>query len=314
MIRTAARLQSPLAYAAVGASILGVPASAIALVGPPSSGSAIKSKLKRHRIHYGGEVVVVGTASASEQGQTVTLQYSPSSTGGWREIAAAPIRSGGRFRLVAWLRRSGWVIADTPTQASAASVSTSASPTSTPQRVSVAAAIRVRRRAINELSSRTVELWGRLLPTGSGHRLLLQADRSGRWKTVSASDTNRWGGFKFRYRPRGVGSVPLRVRFRGDGANAATSRPAGSVTVYQPSVASWYYDGGTTGCGFHAYYGVANLGLPCGTKVNFYYRGRVVRAVVDDRGPYVGGRTWDLNQNTAAALGMAGVATVWSSR
>ena len=31
--------------------------------------------------------------------------------------------------------------------------------------------------------------------------------------------------------------------------------------------------------------------------------GRTVTAVVDDRGPYVAGREWDLNQNTAAALG-----------
>ena len=38
--------------------------------------------------------------------------------------------------------------------------------------------------------------------------------------------------------------------------------------------------------------------------------GRTVVATVDDRGPYVGGRTFDLNQNTAAALGFAGVGTV----
>jgi rare lipoprotein A (peptidoglycan hydrolase) len=41
--------------------------------------------------------------------------------------------------------------------------------------------------------------------------------------------------------------------------------------------------------------------------------GRTVTAVVDDRGPYVGGRQWDLNQNTAGALGFGGVGTVWSS-
>ena len=35
---------------------------------------------------------------------------------------------------------------------------------------------------------------------------------------------------------------------------------------------------------------------------------------VDDRGPYVGGREWDLNQNTAGALGFNGVASVWASR
>ena len=38
--------------------------------------------------------------------------------------------------------------------------------------------------------------------------------------------------------------------------------------------------------------------------MTFSYGGRTVVATVDDRGPYVGGRTWDLNQNTAAALGL----------
>jgi rare lipoprotein A (peptidoglycan hydrolase) len=35
---------------------------------------------------------------------------------------------------------------------------------------------------------------------------------------------------------------------------------------------------------------------------------------VDDRGPFVGGRDWDLNQNTAAALGFGGVGAVWTSQ
>ena len=71
--------------------------------------------------------------------------------------------------------------------------------------------------------------------------------------------------------------------------------------------------GGDTACGFHAYYGVASTSLPCGAKVAFLYGGRTVTATVDDRGPYVGGRDWDLNQNTAGALGFDGVASVWSS-
>jgi rare lipoprotein A (peptidoglycan hydrolase) len=56
--------------------------------------------------------------------------------------------------------------------------------------------------------------------------------------------------------------------------------------------------------------GVANLSLPCGTRVEFFYGGRSVEAEVDDRGPYVGGRTWDLNQSVAGALGFSGVGTV----
>ena len=72
-------------------------------------------------------------------------------------------------------------------------------------------------------------------------------------------------------------------------------------------LASWYEDAGGTACGFHAYYGVANKVLPCGTKVIFRYHGRQVNAVVQDRGPYVYPRVWDLNQNMANALGFSGV-------
>jgi len=97
-------------------------------------------------------------------------------------------------------------------------------------------------------------------------------------------------------------------------AIAAGSTRAGSPTGRHQAVTSWYYDGGNTASGFHAYYGVANLSLPCGTTVSLSSGGRTVQAVVDDRGPYVGGRTWDLNQNTAAALGFGGVGMVWSSR
>lgn len=76
------------------------------------------------------------------------------------------------------------------------------------------------------------------------------------------------------------------------------------------ATASWYDDAGATASGSHAYYGVAHLSLPFGTKVRFCYHGNCITAVVDDRGPYVGGREWDLNQNTASALGFSGVDTV----
>jgi rare lipoprotein A (peptidoglycan hydrolase) len=76
------------------------------------------------------------------------------------------------------------------------------------------------------------------------------------------------------------------------------------------AVASWYDDSGATASGSHSYYGVANKTLPFGTRIRFSYTNREVTAVVDDRGPFVAGRDFDLNQNTAAALGFDGVETV----
>jgi rare lipoprotein A (peptidoglycan hydrolase) len=47
--------------------------------------------------------------------------------------------------------------------------------------------------------------------------------------------------------------------------------------------------------------------------VTLSYGGHTLVATVDDRGPYVYGRSYDLNQNTARYLGMWGVAQVFAS-
>lgn len=55
---------------------------------------------------------------------------------------------------------------------------------------------------------------------------------------------------------------------------------------------------------------VAHKTLPFGTRVQFKYRNRLVIAVVNDRGPFVRGREFDLGPGTARALGFDGVDTV----
>lgn len=108
--------------------------------------------------------------------------------------------------------------------------------------------------------------------------------------------------------------APQAMSRAGAGTNLTRSS-ASPHRGYHHLVASWYYDiGHPTACGFHAHFGVANKWLPCGTKVNFIYGGHHVTATVDDRGPYVAGRTWDLGQNTRAALHFEGVNYVWSKR
>lgn len=84
-----------------------------------------------------------------------------------------------------------------------------------------------------------------------------------------------------------------------------------TVNVFRLSYASWYSDGGATACGTHARFGVAHRTLPCGKKVTVRYRGRSVVATVDDRGPFVGGRDWDLNGAVAGRLGFDGTGAVW---
>jgi hypothetical protein len=181
-----------------------------------------------------------------------------------------------------------------------------------PQRA-VARRVHVRRRAINALGGEAVDVRGRLVPAAPWRRVRLQGLRDGRWSTLSSAQTGIHGGFSVRYVPHDPGTERLRVLVGGGRGTPAAHAGAGTLTVYRESVASWYEDGGGTACGFHAQYGVANRTLPCGSRVTFVRGGRTVTAVVDDRGPYVSGRDWDLNQNTAGALAFDGVGTVWSS-
>jgi rare lipoprotein A len=312
--------QPRLMHAALGTAIVAAPASAALAAAPHSSAPAagnptLQAHVRAHRLSYGQAVVVSGRAPASNAGRTVVLDYAPFGTASWRQIATAQVSSTGSFRLRAPLRSSGQIkVTTAQAGGSPLAFGAAADATSTaPQRVAVAAEIRMPHRIRTVRGAGAVQVHGELLPRAAGQRVLLQTRRGGRWVSLGSTRTGSRGRFGFRYRVSVPGDQPLRVRFAGDRSNAAVSRSAGRVAVLRQSLASWYQDGGSTACGFHAYYGVANLSLPCGAHVTFSNGGRTVTATVDDRGPYVGGREWDLNQNTAAALGFGGVGTVWSS-
>ncbi len=75
-------------------------------------------------------------------------------------------------------------------------------------------------------------------------------------------------------------------------------------------LASWYgpgFDGQLTASGevFDAHgYTAAHNTLPLGTEITVSYAGRSVDVVVNDRGPYSGGRELDLSQGAAEYLGL----------
>ncbi|WP_166174788.1 septal ring lytic transglycosylase RlpA family protein [Rubrobacter tropicus] len=76
------------------------------------------------------------------------------------------------------------------------------------------------------------------------------------------------------------------------------------------ALASWYgpgFHGQTTASGevYDAYgYSAAHKTLPLGTEITVSYAGRSVDVVVNDRGPYSGGRDLDLSQGAAEYLGL----------
>jgi 3D (Asp-Asp-Asp) domain-containing protein len=168
------------------------------------------------------------------------------------------------------------------------------------------------RAAMTARSGQSVVVHGRVIAAARRIEIRLLARQGGGWRVVGRGRAGRDGRFHIGYTVDAVGTISLRVSVAAHGLSHS-SAPAGQVVGLAPAVASWYYDGGNTACGFHATYGVANRTLPCGTRVTISYDGRSVVATVDDRGPFVYGRSLDLNQNTARALGMYGVAQVLTS-
>lgn len=84
---------------------------------------------------------------------------------------------------------------------------------------------------------------------------------------------------------------------------------------FRSALASWYDAvglGGAVACGGRYPGGmiVAHKSLPCGTRLRVCYRGRCVNARVMDRGPYVGGREFDLDAPVRGAIGFDGVGVI----
>jgi hypothetical protein len=310
--------------------MLAVPASAFAFTGVTSSRAQsdqnpvqtpINLQVSPRHVQFGRGVTITGTAPAADAGKRLVLQTVPRGESSWRSLGAATVGSAGRFRARVTPRRSGVLRAVEP--AAPATVATSgagavapvqtAAPSARPT-VTVGARFTPARHVSAVRSTGPVHVGGRLLPALPGRRVRLQGRDTHGWRTLSTARTGARGGYRLSVAPDAADGQRLRVAFGGDSRNAAATRSAGRVNVLRPALASWYEDGGNTACGFHAGLGVANRTLPCGTKVTFSYGGHTATAVVDDRGPYAGGREWDLNQNTASALGFAGVGTVWSSQ
>jgi rare lipoprotein A len=308
------------ARVAAGALLLAAPSSAVALAaGQADAQSPLQIDVPADHLDYGSAVTIRGTAPATSAGETVLLQFARSGATRWQSLSSAHVGGDGRFRLSAPLRRTGLVRAiTTGSTTPSASIATGGSSLASPARtIAVAPEFRTPEHKTEVLAGHTAHVRGKLLPGIGGRRVRLQELSHRRWHTVASARTGGRGGFDIRYRSTdattGASGRPLRVAFGGDRLNSRQTSPAGRLIVFRESLASWYQDGGSTACGFHAGLGVANKSLPCGTKVTFRYGARTVTATVDDRGPYVGSREWDLNQNTAGALGFGGVGTVWTT-
>ena len=308
----------------IAIAMLAVPASAIAFSGSAVAGQTdttpIKLNVSPGKVRFGHPVRVTGSAPAADRGRRVFLLTAASSQSTWHQIAVTHATKTGRFTFRIVPRASGLLRAAIPGATAATPTTGEATAGIANVQTAEVRALTVKARfavpaAAHAIvgSTRRVHVGGKLLPAVPGRVVQLQGHTAQGWHTVAEARTGQHGGFRLSFAPHSATGQSLRVLFTGDARNARSAQSAGTVNALHPVLASWYNDAGTTGCGFHAGLGVANKTLPCGTHVTLHYGGRTVNAVVDDRGPYVAGREFDLNQNTAAALGFAGVGTVWAS-
>jgi hypothetical protein len=126
---------------------------------------------------------------------------------------------------------------------------------------------------------------------------------------ASASSRGATTGGAAPVAPEDGGSAPATA------AEGVEALPAGSsaatiVARMSLATATWYgpgFYGRRTACGVvlrRSTEGVAHRGLPCGTRVTLYRRGRLRTVPVIDRGPYARGVSWDLTAATATAIGL----------
>lgn len=118
---------------------------------------------------------------------------------------------------------------------------------------------------------------------------------------------DRAGDFRLTWKPGRHGLYSVRIVPQGAAVSAAPVD--GSLAVYRRQKATWYGPesyGTRTACGIRLTkrtLGVAHRTLPCGTRVEFFLRGKRITLPVIDRGPFANGASWDLTLTAMRRLG-----------
>jgi hypothetical protein len=186
-----------------------------------------------------------------------------------------------------------------------------------PKRVEAELALHVSKHDV--LAGSDLLVSGRISPTpGGAHRVKVIVDgpSGGQLRTT----TNRSGAFRAHWGLHSTGIYEIRAYGIHDRRVSGSASAVRHVAVYRRAAASYYGPGlygGALACGGTLQpgtLGVAHKWLPCGTRVRLRYRGRSLTVPVVDRGPYVGGRDFDLTEATKERLRFPDIGVVLSSR
>jgi rare lipoprotein A len=180
------------------------------------------------------------------------------------------------------------------------------------------ARVGVDKRRLDVRAGQRVYVIGTAQPAVAGLHARLQVLGGRGWRTIDKDRTSAGGRYVLRDRVHRPMSARVRVLIVS--ANARLARKVGRLNAYRSSYASWYGPGlygNHLGCGGRlgtGTVGVAHKTLPCGTKVTLRHGRRSLRVRVIDRGPYVGGREYDLTAATARRLGFRGHGPILTTR
>ena len=170
--------------------------------------------------------------------------------------------------------------------------------------------IQPRRAVLNVMAGRRATVAGAVAPAEAGRRVALQKHHGAHWTTVARATTRAGGAFRITYRPPRPQSAAVRIVAGGH------RERIGRLNAYRRATVSWYGPGlygNKLSCGGRLTprtIGVANKSLPCGKKLTLRKGNHIVRARVVDRGPYVGGREFDLTSATRGRLHFSGVGRI----
>lgn len=132
--------------------------------------------------------------------------------------------------------------------------------------------------------------------------------KKGAFLPIGTATADAFGDFTLSWKPAKSGLYSFQITPVG-AATAASGPTDGLLTVYRRQKATWYGPesyGSRTACGIKLTkrtLGVAHKTLPCGTRVEFFLRGKRITVPVIDRGPYANGAVWDLTLTAMRRLG-----------
>jgi rare lipoprotein A len=254
-------------------------------------------------VPYGGRLALAGSVPGSAE-TPVGLKFRAAGTSEWKPVRQLTTDGAGNYRTAVQALRSG-----------AYQAVPEAGQASDPAKVRVRAIASLHAANRNPVVGGSVRLHGTVKPAG-GRTVRVKVGG----RIVAEARTDATGSYSARWTPGGPGAFKVRAVVGKNRLARSGSSVARRVTAFRRAAASWYGPGlygNALACGgtlTSSTLGVAHKTLPCGTKLTLRYRGRSLRVAVIDRGPFAGGREFDLTSATKQRLGFPSTGYVLSSK